>query len=635
VTGTVRALPWPTRLAAGSAVLVTGLGLAVLAGWLARAPALIQVLPHLPPMTRNTAACFVLCGLALLARALGGPLRVVAACAGAACAVGAVTFAEIALGVDAGIDEILGTSYINVGLPGRGRMAPGTALCFALAGTGLLLARGSLSRRSAFLLGLNGSVIVAFGSAAALGFWSGVSLAALHTAAGLWVLGLGLLALAWHVEGDPAGTPPWLPISVAIGVVAGTAGLWRALVLGGYATFGLLPAAVVAGGCLVAPVFGLTVYLAQRAHAQAAALRRSEAFLAEAQHLSRTGSFSWRVAADDVEYSEETYRMYGFDPGRPVTLAMIATRIHPDDMPLLGEMIGRARGPGSDLDYEYRLRMPDGSVKHLHLVAHATRDAEGGLEYIGAIQDVTQRRLSEEALGKVRSELAHVARVTTLGALTASIAHEVNQPLSGIITNAGTCLRMLAADPPNVEGALETARRTIRDGHRAADVITRGGLRSAGRGQALRGVLHDQAGRHGDRPFAEPLHRREPRWPPVGGGERRPGSHVLLFRSPPVRSGIGCVPTPRYDGRAPSDGVSSVTCTVTKGTQWTTGSAAPAREPDGKLPAPCVPSFPSSTTTSPCASRSPTCSGSSASRCRRSRPRRSSSRPAAWTRPGA
>jgi C4-dicarboxylate-specific signal transduction histidine kinase len=86
---------------------------------------------------------------------------------------------------------------------------------------------------------------------------------------------------------------------------------------------------------------------------------------------------------------------------------------------------------------------------------------------------VTQRRLSEEALGKVRSELTHLARVASLGALTASIAHEVNQPLAGIITNASTCLRMLGADPPNVAGALETARRTIRDGNRASDVINR------------------------------------------------------------------------------------------------------------------------------------------------------------------
>ena len=88
-------------------------------------------------------------------------------------------------------------------------------------------------------------------------------------------------------------------------------------------------------------------------------------------------------------------------------------------------------------------------------------------------EDITQSKISEEALGKARSELAKVASITSLGVLTASIAHEVNQPLSGIITNAGTCLRMLSSDPPNVEGARETARRTIRDGNRASDVITR------------------------------------------------------------------------------------------------------------------------------------------------------------------
>src|SRR5258705_403587 len=107
------------------------------------------------------------------------------------------------------------------------------------------------------------------------------------------------------------------------------------------------------------------------------------------------------------------------------------------------------------------------------LIEQATRDAEGDLLYIGAVQDITPRRLSEFALSKVRSELTHVARVTTLGALTASIAHEVNQPLSGIVTNASTCLRLLGADPPNIEGARETARRTIRDGNRAAEVIAR------------------------------------------------------------------------------------------------------------------------------------------------------------------
>ena len=101
------------------------------------------------------------------------------------------------------------------------------------------------------------------------------------------------------------------------------------------------------------------------------------------------------------------------------------------------------------------------------------RSFQGGHEYIGAVQDVTERRASEEALSKARSDLAHVSRVTSLGAMTASIAHEVNQPLSGIVTNASTCLRMLATDPPNVDGARETARRTIRDGNRMSEVIIR------------------------------------------------------------------------------------------------------------------------------------------------------------------
>lgn len=202
-------------------------------------------------------------------------------------------------------------------------------------------------------------------------------------------------------------------------------------------------------------------------------LRRSEAFLAEAQHLSSTGSFSWRVTTNEITWSDEVYHIFEFDQDVPVTLELIGSRVHPEDIPLLNDMIDRARGDGSDFEYEHRLLMPDHTVKYLHMVAHGMRDQDGQLEYIGAVQDITERRLSEEALGKLRAELAHVARVTSLGALTASIAHEVNQPLSGIITNASTCLRMLAANPPNIEGARETARRTLRDGNRASEVITR------------------------------------------------------------------------------------------------------------------------------------------------------------------
>ena len=208
----------------------------------------------------------------------------------------------------------------------------------------------------------------------------------------------------------------------------------------------------------------------KRAEEQA---RRSEAFLAEGQKLSRIGNFFWLVATDEIKWSEQLYRIFEFELGMPVTFELIGSRVHPEDRPLLSDMIGKAQRGVSGFEYEHRLLMPDRSIKYLHLIGHRSRDNQGRPEYIGAVQDVTQRRLSEEALGKARSELANVARVTSLGVLTASIAHEVNQPLSGIITNAGTCLRMLSADPPNVEGARETARRTIRDGNRASDVITR------------------------------------------------------------------------------------------------------------------------------------------------------------------
>jgi PAS domain-containing protein len=161
-----------------------------------------------------------------------------------------------------------------------------------------------------------------------------------------------------------------------------------------------------------------------------AALKRSEVFLAEAQHLSSIGSFSWRVATDEITWSEQLYRIFEFDRGVPLTRDLIGSQVHPEDATMCHEMIERARRDGSDVEFEHRLQMPDHSVKYLHVVAHGTRDQDGRLEYIGAIQDVTERRRSEEALGQIRSELAHVARVTTLGALTASIAHEVNQPLS-------------------------------------------------------------------------------------------------------------------------------------------------------------------------------------------------------------
>ena len=204
------------------------------------------------------------------------------------------------------------------------------------------------------------------------------------------------------------------------------------------------------------------------------ALKRSAALLERTQQLSSTCCFSWRVKTDEISWSKELCQLFELDPADvPVTLDLIGARIHPEDLPSFQEIIERARGGVSDFEFEHRLRLPDDSVKYLRVVAHRTSDQEGQLEYIGAVQDVTHRRHTEEALAKLRAELARAARVASLGVLTAAIAHEVNQPLAGIVTNAGTCRRMLAADPPDVEGARETARRTIRDAERASEIVKR------------------------------------------------------------------------------------------------------------------------------------------------------------------
>jgi len=194
--------------------------------------------------------------------------------------------------------------------------------------------------------------------------------------------------------------------------------------------------------------------------------------LAEAQQLSKTGSFITDLLGDDHNWSEEAFRIFEFDPAAKVSVELIRKTIHPEDLPTFEAVIARGM-TGADVDFGFRIVTSRGAVKHLRGMARVMAQSGGRPLFIGALQDVTQSKLAEEALDKARSELAHVARIATLNALTASIAHEVNQPLSGIITNASTCRRMLDGDPPNIEGARETARRIIRDGNRASDVITR------------------------------------------------------------------------------------------------------------------------------------------------------------------
>ena len=202
-------------------------------------------------------------------------------------------------------------------------------------------------------------------------------------------------------------------------------------------------------------------------------LRRSEVLLAEGQRLSQTGSFYWRVDSDEITASAELYRILAMAVATPITFGHVSDRVHAEDVAPLYEKVSQAVAGRQGLDHESRLKMQDGSYKHLRITASPSIDTEGGLEYFGSIQDVTERRRSEEALTEVRSELAYMTRIASMGVLTASIAHEVNQPLTGIITNCSACLHLLTADPPDLEAALETVRRSIRDSHRASDVIKR------------------------------------------------------------------------------------------------------------------------------------------------------------------
>jgi PAS domain S-box-containing protein len=194
--------------------------------------------------------------------------------------------------------------------------------------------------------------------------------------------------------------------------------------------------------------------------------------LAEAQRLSKTGSFITDLLADDHQWSDETYRIFEFDPATKVTVSMIRDMVHTEDLPSFEAVIAQGM-TGQDVHFNFRIVTAGGALKHIRGMARVMEQTAGRPLFIGALQDVTESKLAEEALNKARSELFRVSRVTALNTLTASIAHEVNQPLAGIITNASTCLRMLSGDPPNLDGARETVRRTLRDGNRASDVIRR------------------------------------------------------------------------------------------------------------------------------------------------------------------
>jgi PAS domain S-box-containing protein len=204
-------------------------------------------------------------------------------------------------------------------------------------------------------------------------------------------------------------------------------------------------------------------------------LRQNEAYLQESQRLGHMGSWAYNVSSGALFASPELLRIFGRDPDQEKpTAQMFRGSTHPEDQDYVEEMLNKAMRERTDFGFEQRIVLPDGSIKHVYSMAHRVIDDSDTLvEYIGTVMDVTERRRAEEALRQAQADLAHVNRVTTMGELTASLAHEVNQPIAAAVTNANTCLRWLTRDHPDLEEARAAATRIVKDGTRAADIISR------------------------------------------------------------------------------------------------------------------------------------------------------------------
>ena len=208
-------------------------------------------------------------------------------------------------------------------------------------------------------------------------------------------------------------------------------------------------------------------------------LRRSESHLAEAQKLTHTGSWAWRLPdRNAVHLSEEWYRIYGFDPaeGAPIWEELLE-RIHPEDRLKWKGAIERAIVEKGDYDQEFRILFPNGKVKWIHTVGHPVLSNSGDLErFVGSSTDITELKSAEQEREKLRqleADLAHTNRVSTLGEMAASLAHEIKQPIAAAITSANSCIEWLAHEPPNLDRARAAAARIDKYGNRAAEIIDR------------------------------------------------------------------------------------------------------------------------------------------------------------------
>jgi PAS domain S-box-containing protein len=213
--------------------------------------------------------------------------------------------------------------------------------------------------------------------------------------------------------------------------------------------------------------------ITERKRTEEALRQTQETYLAEAQRLSHTGSFGWTPVTGEIFLSEEGLRILGIDATIKPSIQSLLARIHPDDRALVEQHLERAIRASKSFDFEHRVRLPDGTEKQVQIVGHPIGKQDNNKEYAGALMDVSAIRSAELDVHKTRAELAHVMRVSSLGELTASIAHEVNQPLGAVVTNAQACMRWLDRANPDLNQAHAALDRIVRDGHRAGEVVQR------------------------------------------------------------------------------------------------------------------------------------------------------------------